>query len=65
VPYIHTPPHQHTPYTTLRHTHSNLSTRLTRPNQPQPLRCPTYIHHLISIHHTPPYAIPTATCRLD
>ena len=27
-------------------------------------RCHTSIHHLISIHHTPPYAIPTATSRL-
>ena len=65
VPYIHTPPHQHTPYTTLCHTHSHLPESCrSRPNQPQPLRCHTSIHHLISIHHTPPYATPTATFRL-
>jgi hypothetical protein len=48
VPYIQTPPHQHTPYTTLYHAHSHL--RRSRPNLPQPLRCHTSIHHLISIH---------------
>ena len=48
VPYIHTPPHQHTPYTTLCHAHSHLPSCRSRPNQPLPLRCHTSIHH-----HTP------------